>query len=208
MKDYKLNEVFYSLQGEGAQVGTPTIFVRFAGCPLKCWFCDTDKTTQMTWSLSQIVKRIEELTPPEGKPRVCLTGGEPLMQPIVPLVEKLVEQGYQVSVETSGFVHLGPLSRVQSVWITCSPKVYIPPDQWRTFNELKFLVGDGHDYWVKVIDAWEGGELTRVPLPELFLQPVWGEKYALNLRKAIGVVKAYPSLFRLSLQMHKYIGVR
>jgi 7-carboxy-7-deazaguanine synthase len=97
----KITEIFRSLQGEGDAVGFPTVFVRLTGCPLRCQYCDTAYafTGGQWWSLDDIVSRVAEL---EVR-HVCVTGGEPLSQRnCLPLLQRLCDAGYEVSLETSG----------------------------------------------------------------------------------------------------------
>lgn len=110
-----VNEIFYSLQGEGRWTGTPAIFVRFSGCNLRCPFCDTDHSVGFSITEDELVRRIEDLSPARF---VAITGGEPSLQLTSSLVSLLHDRGYFVAVETNG-THPLP----DSVdWITCSPK--------------------------------------------------------------------------------------
>jgi len=97
----RINEIFYSLQGEANAVGFPTVFVRLTGCPLRCQYCDTEYAFHTgDWrELSAISAQVREF----GARHVCVTGGEPLAQPnCLKLLEQLCDDGLQVSLETSG----------------------------------------------------------------------------------------------------------
>lgn len=97
----RLTEIFYSLQGEALSMGLPTIFIRLTGCPLRCHYCDTTYsfTGGQRWSLNDILTHIQQF----NCKRVCITGGEPLAQPnAIALMKMLLEQGYEISLETSG----------------------------------------------------------------------------------------------------------
>ena len=96
MKNYKVNEIFYSLQGEGANTGTPAIFIRFSGCNLRCPFCDTDFAafTEMT------ADEIAAATAAYPAELVVLTGGEPSLQVDDTLVNLLHEKGKYIAIET------------------------------------------------------------------------------------------------------------
>jgi len=111
----KITEIFRSLQGEGDAVGFPTVFVRLTGCPLRCQYCDTAYafTGGEWWSLDDIVSRVAEL---EVR-HVCVTGGEPLSQRnCLPLLQRLCDAGYEVSLETSGALPVGEVDpRVRRV---------------------------------------------------------------------------------------------
>lgn len=97
----KINEIFHSIQGESTYVGFPTVFVRTTGCHLRCTYCDT-KYSYYEGKLTeenQVIEKIREF----GAPYVCITGGEPLLQKsILPLMSKLCDMNYKVSLETSG----------------------------------------------------------------------------------------------------------
>lgn len=102
-----VNELFYSLQGEGELAGVPTVFVRTAGCNLRCWFCDSYHTswepTGAWQSVDDIVAAVAEY---ERADHVVLTGGEPLLhEESVTLLEELDDRGYHTTVETNGTIH-------------------------------------------------------------------------------------------------------
>ena len=99
--ELRITEIFHSLQGEARSVGLPTVFVRLTGCPLRCHYCDTAYAFSggELMSLARIIERVNEF----GCTRVCVTGGEPLAQPeCLALLDRLCEQGFEVSLETSG----------------------------------------------------------------------------------------------------------
>ena len=97
---YRVNEIFYSLQGEGYWTGTPMVFLRFSGCNLKCPFCDTDHSSYQEMSAGEIVA--EMLQAGGDCRRACVTGGEPSLQLDKALVEALHGAGFEVHVETNG----------------------------------------------------------------------------------------------------------
>ena len=97
----RITEIFHSLQGETSTVGLPTVFVRLTGCPLRCGYCDTAYAFEggSKWSLQAILDQVADF----GASHVTVTGGEPLAQPqSIELLQKLCDQGYRVSLETSG----------------------------------------------------------------------------------------------------------
>src|SRR6476620_7532122 len=101
----KLTEIFLSLQGEARDAGWPTVFVRLTGCPLRCQYCDTAYAFHGGdwWEVEAIVARVREL----GTKYVCVTGGEPLAQKTcIELLQRLAEEGFRVSLETSGAMSL------------------------------------------------------------------------------------------------------
>jgi 7-carboxy-7-deazaguanine synthase len=102
----RVNEIFHSLQGEANAVGFPTVFVRLTGCPLRCRYCDTEYAFHAgDWhDLDSITARVREF----GARHVCVTGGEPLAQPnCLKLLKRLCDEGFEVSLETSGAMDIG-----------------------------------------------------------------------------------------------------
>jgi organic radical activating enzyme len=189
----QLAEIFYSVQGEGTWTGTPAVFVRLAGCNLSCAFCDTDYSLKFIASVDEVVARVRA----EGGdcPMVILTGGEPLAQAGTPaLIEALRADGRRVHIESNGTM---PTELPDDVWLTVSPKERLTPMMAQRANEAKLIV-DG-----RVPEEWvaEFPQTTRI-----FLQPE-GNKPA-NVALAIDAAKRAPSRLRLSLQTHKFIGVR
>jgi organic radical activating enzyme len=117
--------IFPTIQGEGPYAGRPAIFIRLAGCNLRCWFCDTDFESKIDnmLSVAQIMQQVREL----GRSAlrcslVVLTGGEPLRQNALPLIDALDEEGYIVQIETAGTLWLDGLEHRENVAIVCSPK--------------------------------------------------------------------------------------
>ena len=189
----QLAEIFYSVQGEGTWTGTPAVFVRLAGCNLSCSFCDTDYALKFFASVEDVVARVRA----EGGacPMVILTGGEPLAQAETPaLIAALRADGRRVHIESNGTM---PTELPEDVWLTVSPKERLSPAMAQRANEAKLIV-DG-----RVPDEW----LAAFPAKtSVFLQPE-GNKPA-NVALAVEAAKRDPQRFRLSLQTHKFIGVR
>ena len=154
-----VNEIFYSIQGEGTRAGRPCVFVRLTGCPLRCVWCDTAYAfhdgTRM--ELDQIVKQIAV----HGTRLVCLTGGEPLAQPeAFPLVRRLLDEGWEVIVETSGHISLCGLDpRAVAVMDIKTPGSgesdkmdWGNLDRLRPTDEAKFVLADRGDYeWARAL---------------------------------------------------------
>ena len=189
----QLAEIFYSVQGEGTWTGTPAVFVRLAGCNLSCAFCDTDYALKFFASVEDVVARVRA----EGGdcPTVILTGGEPLAQAETPaLIAALRADGRRVHIESNGTM---PTELPTDVWLTVSPKERLAPEMAQRANEAKLIV-DG-----RVPEEWVAAFPPRTPL---FLQPE-GNKPS-NVTLAVDAVKRAPNRFRLSLQTHKFIGVR
>lgn len=178
----KINEIFYSLQGEGFHTGTPAVFVRFSGCNLQCSFCDTRHETGTLMSDEEIVRAIS----PYPARTVILTGGEPSLWIDENLIRLLHEAGYYIAVETNG-TH--PLPAAVD-WVTCSPKEGAP-------------VRLTHIDEVKVVFTGQEVETYRkLPASYYFLQPCSGR----NTAEVVAYLLAHPA-WRLSLQTHKLIDI-
>jgi 7-carboxy-7-deazaguanine synthase len=155
----KITEIFRSLQGEGDSVGFPTVFVRLTGCPLRCQYCDTAYafTGGEWWSLDAILERVAAL----DASHVCVTGGEPLAQRnCLPLLARLCDAGYQVSLETSGALPVGEVDgRVRRVVDVKTPASGEAArnllDQLGTLgdrDQIKFVICDRNDYeWSRAL---------------------------------------------------------
>jgi len=202
----KINEIFYSIQGEGKQSGQPTIFIRITGCNLRCSFCDTAyayyEGTEMT--ISQILERIKTYPCKE----VCVTGGEPLLQEgLIDLLNALLKKSYRVTVETNGSILITPIIEnisniMMSLDIKC-PSSGMQNDMQlgnlkvlRKDDQLKCVISNKTDYeFAKNILE------TYKPSCQLFFQPVWGSdpkklaKWMLN-----DGIQA-----RLGVQLHKIL---
>ena len=196
---YRVNEIFYSLQGEGYWTGTPMVFLRFSGCNLKCPFCDTDHSGYREMDAEEIVAEIHQAG---GEcRRVCVTGGEPSLQLDKALVDALHGAGFQIHVETNG---TRPLPAGVD-WVTLSPK-----------SDVKGLKGDGTVVLeradeVKVV--YEGEPVDQwaaFPAQWHFLQPCdTGDetKNTVVLAETMDHIRRHP-LWRLSLQTHKLLKIR
>lgn len=194
---YKINEIFYSLQGEGRWTGRPAVFVRFSGCNLKCPFCDTDFHGYTELSAEEIISRCKQLG---GKCRfVVLTGGEPTLQVDKDLVDALHQEGYFISMETNGTLPYPP----GIDWVTCSPKDSFCEKAElaiREADELKVVFDDIHP--IKSYD--------QITVKYRYVQPCdIGNKArnALILNNCIQFIKANPE-WQLSIQSHKVLGIR
>ena len=199
---YRINEIFYSLQGEGYHTGTPAVFVRFSGCNLRCPFCDTDFAAYTEMTAEQIVKQINALTPQLStlntklstlnaklSTLIVLTGGEPALQADEALVAALHGTGMSVCIETNG-THALPDS---IDWVTCSPKQGTRLALNRA-DELKVVLTEGTDP-----EQW----LQHIQADHLFLQPCSCQ----NTEQVIDYILRHPH-WRLSLQTHKYLHIR
>jgi 7-carboxy-7-deazaguanine synthase (Cx14CxxC type) len=211
---YSVKEIFYTLQGEGARTGRPSVFCRFAGCNLWtgreqhrgnaiCQFCDTDfvgtngpgggrfKTAEQlattvsdTWAGDDNTRRAQKYV-------VC-TGGEPLLQLDAQLVEAFHARGFEVAVETNGT--RAPVEGLD--WICMSPKAGAPLSLVRG-NELKLVFPQ---------KGAPPADFEGLEFDQFFLQPMDGPEVVENTQAAIEYCLAHPR-WRLSLQTHKLLGI-
>lgn len=202
----RINEIFFSAEGEGGRQGQPTIFVRLSGCNLRCDFCDTRYAWEEGQEINQeiILSKIGRLREKYKADWVSITGGEPLVQDIKPLVEKLKQAGFKIQVETNG---TKPIT-FEVDWLTVSPK---PPDFFSTrtsrqqATEVKLVVTKN----LKLPEVEKVRKKFRVNIP-LWLQPesneVWSYRRAWHLfeQAARGGLKN----IRLGCQLHKIYGLR
>jgi len=204
---YPIADKFVSLQGEGFWTGTQVVFVRFAGCPPPlCEGCDTDFTAREHLTADEIVGYVLQT----GIPHVVLTGGEPCMYDLTPVVEPLLDSGQikMIEIETSGKCPLRLKTRKwHKIWITVSPKeavnFQIDPSVLYRARVLKFVVTEDFD----------PNAILRLPAAErlpVFLQP-WDygdpEKNKRILNKTLEVLRLNPK-WRLSVQLHKLLGFK
>lgn len=188
-KLYRVNEIFYSLQGEGMLTGTPAIFIRLSGCNRACAFCDTDHSASTPMTAREIAAEASRWP----AKMVVITGGEPLLQLDTLLIDALRRAGKEfIAIETNGSL---PVPEGVD-WVACSPKA----EPWGIdrVDELK-IVYEGQD--VEAIAA-------RFPgVRNLFLQPCYdatsGEA---NTSLTVEYIKAHPH-WRLSLQTHRLISI-
>ena len=179
----KINEIFYSLQGEGFHTGTPAVFIRFSGCNLKCSFCDTQHESGTLLSDEEILQEVKKYP----ADMVILTGGEPSLWIDEALIHALHTIGKYVCIETNG---TRPLP-ANIDWVTCSPK------------EGGEVVLSRMDE-VKVV--YQGQDLTpyeQMPATHFFLQPCSCQ----NTSETVACILANPH-WRLSLQTHKLIDIQ
>ncbi|CBN59091.1 MULTISPECIES: 7-carboxy-7-deazaguanine synthase QueE [Kamptonema] len=199
-----IHETFQStVQGEGYWSGTLVDFIRLAGCPVHCPWCDTGYS-EGGKDLPNVQRSIVELLTELKSPRVVISGGEPFIHKNLPLlVESLLEVGKQVSIETSG-------SHWQEVagetWITLSPKEHVNPKYpvqekfWSRANEIKLVISTGEE-----VNFYRDGLVSNPNIP-VFLQPEWSDRFR-AIPIILQLLQQNPG-YRLSLQTHKLIGVQ
>ncbi|MDD4357230.1 MAG: 7-carboxy-7-deazaguanine synthase [Smithellaceae bacterium] len=208
---YRVKEIFYSIQGEGYYSGRPALFCRFSGCNLWsgkeedrkkaiCSFCDTDflgtdgPQGGIYENAGQLSRSIVKLWPQSQEHRfVVCTGGEPLLQMDSALVDALHQEGFEIAVETNGTI----IVPTGIDWICVSPKAH-----------TQILQTFGHE--LKLVYPQEGAEpqqYEKLDFRHFFLQPMDGAGHDEAARQSLAYVLAYPR-WRISLQLHKILGVR
>ena len=203
----RITEIFYSLQGESSTVGLPTVFVRLTGCPLRCHYCDTEYAFYggKRQSLSDVLEKVASFQPNQ----VCVTGGEPLAQKAcIPLLKALCDQGYQVSLETSGALSVEDVdSRVVKVLDLKTPasgeagrNLYGNMAYLQSDDQIKFVICDRQDY------EWARLKMEELKLADkvgnILFSPSVGQQNATELADWI---LADHLQVRFQLQMHKML---
>ena len=209
---YKIKEIFYTLQGEGAQSGRPAVFCRFSGCNLWsgreedrskaiCQFCDTDfwgmdgENGGKYKTAKALVDKVASLWPagqPGGKPYVVCTGGEPMLQFDAALVKAFHAAGFEIAVETNGTIE--PPAGID--WICVSPKA-----------NTEIVITKGHE--LKLVFPQPGAEpekYTALDFYHFYLQPMDGPEAQINTQKTLHYCLHHPQ-WKLSLQTHKLLGI-
>ena len=195
---FRVNEIFFSLQGEGYHTGTPAVFVRFSGCNLRCAFCDTRHQTGTMMSLQEIIRGVNQYP---HAPMLVLTGGEPSLFIDEVFVSELKRQtGKLIAIETNGTRSLP----TNLDWVTLSPKTGFgggdeEPLLLNTCDELKVV------YLGQDLEQYDGIEANH-----RFLQPCYAEdplKRQTNIQSCVKAV-LNSNRWRLSLQVHRVLNIR
>ncbi|WP_441002510.1 7-carboxy-7-deazaguanine synthase QueE [Pseudocolwellia agarivorans] len=219
---YKINEFFETIQGEGSFTGQPSIFIRLQGCPVACSWCDTkhtwdinlddsvsteamaSKTEETTQWANMSVEQILAWVKTKGyqAKHIVITGGEPCMVDLTPLCEGFEAQGYSCQVETSGTFEIQVTDKC---WVTVSPKINmkggykILRSALDRANEIKHPVATEH-HVEELTDLLAEHEVTNTPI---YLQPISQKQRATEL----AIETCIKNNWRLSIQVHKYIGI-
>jgi len=202
----RITEIFYSLQGESKFVGLPTVFVRLTGCPLRCGYCDTEYAFQggEYQQFDDIINEIAQY----NTLYVCVTGGEPLAQKnCLAFLDRLVDAGYYVSLETSGAIDVCDVNNkvVKVMDIKTPGSGEKAKNRWenisclRTADQVKFVIIDREDYdWAKaVIEEYQLSQRT-----EVLMSPAFNELPAKRLAEWILEDQLQ---VRFQLQLHKIL---
>ena len=214
----KVNEIFSTIQGEATYTGTPSVFVRLQGCEVGCAFCDTPHTWAMNARVIPILQMLDKVDDEEScsdmsvlelvrviatkhtARHVVITGGEPCIYDLTELTNELIDRGYNVQIETSG---TEPIKCHESVWVTLSPKFdmaggkEVLVESFARADEVKMPVGRRRD-----IDNIH--ELVVPHHTNIWLQPLSQSEKA----TALCIEEALKNNWRVSIQTHKYMGVR
>ena len=210
-----MNDIFYSLQGEGRNTGRAAVFVRFAGCNLRCPFCDTEYDSYTEMTAEEIVGKISSLHISEGvgvRPLIVLTGGEPTLQVDEAFVDLLHQHDYEVAMESNG---TRPAPRNLD-WLTVSPKNLM---SWsgvcggKACDELKIVFDEATPEILSSLhtphSTLHESPSTLHGSPLLYLQPCDtgdARRNAAITAACVEYIKSHPQ-WRLSLQTHKLIGI-
>ena len=193
----RVNEIFYSIQGEGYHTGTAAVFVRFSGCNLNCSFCDTAHQSGTDYTEEEIVEEVSKYP----ARLVVVTGGEPTLQLTVSLVSKLHEVGKTVAIETNGTREVP----ANVDWITLSPKGAFVGEKGslavRKANEVKMVFDNL---------LFKAEEVLHVEADHYFVQPCdTGDpvRNKMIINECVEFIKNNPQ-WRLSLQTQKILNVR
>ena len=197
---YRVNEIFYSIQGEGRRAGTPMVFVRFSDCNLRCTWknagfdCDTEFVSGREMTLTEIEEFAAILNDKKGW--MLLTGGEPGLQLDKPFVEFMKTRGWLLAIETNGTVKLPD----DLDWICVSPKSAEHTLRQRVANELKYV----RHYGMNVPEP-------TVTADYYLISPAFqsdGSIRSEDLEWCVDLVKKNPERWSLAIQYHKYLKVR
>lgn len=206
-RELRITEIFHSLQGEARSVGLPTVFVRLTGCPLRCVYCDTTYSFSggERHTLDELLAQVRAWR----TPRVCVTGGEPLAQPnCLPFLRLLCDEGYEVSLETSGALDVSEVDlRVSRVVDLKTPdsgemhrNLYENLPRLNAHDQVKFVICSRKDYeWARFkLDEYR----LAAQVGDVLFSPSHGQLEARELAEWI-LADRLP--VRLQLQLHKYL---
>ncbi|NYT03701.1 MAG: 7-carboxy-7-deazaguanine synthase QueE [Candidatus Methanofastidiosa archaeon] len=210
MNDLLVSEIFFSLNGEGLEIGKPTVFVRLSGCNLDCSWCDTKYAEEnaVSMAVNEIIEKIENCN--NGTNSVLITGGEPLTQDIEELVDKIHKNNYYLSIETNGSVYKDILFNIDFISVDIkTPSSNNETKDLTIFNkivdaiktrdgQMKAVVADEKDYYF--LKQFIEENSFNVPL---IIQPCWGKiSYKELCEMYISNPIAHDNV-RVLLQIHK-----
>lgn len=201
----KINEIFYSIQGESSRIGLPTIFIRLTGCPMRCVYCDTGYAFNegKNFSIDEIIEAIKKYP----SKYITVTGGEPLAQKnVLQLLDELIKLNYEVSLETGGAIDIkGVHQKVKIILDIKTPKSgEVDRYFWgnlkkiKPSDEIKIVIQDKEEFdWAsKIIKEYE------IDPAQVIFSPVFGQMDYQNLAE---FVLNSDQPFRMQVQLHKII---
>ena len=201
----RVTEIFFSIQGESSHAGRPCVFVRLTGCNLRCRWCDSEYTFTggEKMELEDVVARVKGY----GCNLVEITGGEPLAQrEALDLIRRLLDDGFEVLIETSGSIDIAPVDRRAKIIldVKCPGSGEAEKNLWsnldvlREHDEIKFVIADRADYdWARRVI-----EERKLDRHTILFSPVWGE---LDLKPLAEWMLTDRVPARLQTQLHKHI---
>ena len=204
----RVTEIFRSIQGESTHAGRPCTFVRLTGCPMRCVWCDSEYTFTggEYFTLSDVIDQVRAF----NSRLVEVTGGEPLAQrEAFSLIERLCDEGFEVLVETGGFVSTAEVDPRASLIldVKCPASGEERRNHWPNLDhlrpdkdEVKFVVSDFED-WKYALEIIKRHELDK-RAKAILISPAWGE---VDLKQLAEWVSSSGLDLRLQLQLHKYI---
>jgi len=204
----RVTEIFHSIQGESTHAGRPCAFVRLTGCPMRCVWCDSEYTFTGgdPFSIDDVLTRVRSL----GCNLVEITGGEPLAQPrAFELINKLCDEGYEVLVETGGYVSTEAVDPRAAIVldVKCPGSGEDARNHWPNLDrlrahkdEVKFVIADRRD-WDFSRDIIERFDLEKRARAVL-ISPIWD---GIDLQEVASWITTSGLNVRMQLQLHKYI---
>lgn len=192
---WKVNEIFYSVQGEGQHTGMPAVFLRLAGCSMGCDFCDT----KYAFSAGKEMNSLQILVALAAYPckTVIVTGGEPGEQNLPALISTLKSAGHTVHIETNGAQNTDVS---QADFVCVSPKKYVAKEMLQKADVIKLVINQQTD-----LDDLQKYYLFENEKTHIYLQPESNKQENIDL--CVNLIKQHPSA-RLSVQMHKLINIK
>lgn len=203
----QINEIFKSIQGESTYQGLPCTFIRFSGCNLNCSYCDTNHQSYIEMEENEIIKEVDK----KNCELIEITGGEPLLQEgVYNLIDKLLDKGYQVLVETNGSLPIDKINpnAIRIIDIKCPDSNMSEYMDWNNLykikkeDQIKFVISSKNDYdWAKsIIKKYNLNKKVEVLFSPAFniLNPNLVANWLIN-----------DNIFaRLQIQLHKYIKIK
>jgi 7-carboxy-7-deazaguanine synthase len=206
--DLRITEIFLSVQGESSHAGRPCAFIRLTGCPMRCRWCDSEYTFTggERISFEEIFARLKAF----GCNLVEVTGGDPLAQKnVFPFITQLLDDGYEVLIETGGFFSIENIDRRAKIIldVKCPASGESERNHWANLerinpekDEIKFVIADLND-WEFAREVIEKYDLQN-RAKEILISPIFGIE---NLQQIAETVAQSGLKIRLNLQLHKYI---